>query len=204
MDIMLLFSPWVCCKSAEIDAEVMFPFPHRQTPIINGKCDAIRICVYGLLDIWLSTTTSPLILLAQIPQQPQQPLLIALVHWEYQCTSQAGLRKRKRKIVSSQAVLLCNCLQHPELRFVLLHHLIIQPSSPPRLENGFLPFFVLNRLYWKHHIMKKQMESDWALTPIRIKQQAIVLSLRHSQLKRLNIKGLCNLCTEDYVIILLC
>lgn len=96
MDIKLLFSPWVCCKSAEIDAEVLFPFPHRQTPIINGKCDAIRICVYGLLDIWLSTTTSPLVLLAQIPQQPQQPLLIALVHWEYQYTSQAGLRTKNK------------------------------------------------------------------------------------------------------------
>lgn len=106
MDNMLLFSPWVCCKSAEIDAEVMFPSPHRQTPIINGKCDAIRICVYGLLDIWLSTTTSPLILLAQIPQQPQQTLLIALVHWEYQCTSQAGLRTKKinRFITSSFAL----------------------------------------------------------------------------------------------------
>ncbi len=42
-------------------------------------CDAIRICVYGLLDIWLSPTTSPSVLLSQIPQQPQQPLLIALV-----------------------------------------------------------------------------------------------------------------------------
>lgn len=108
---------------------------------------------------------------------------------------------KKEKNVLSRLVLLCNCLQHPELRLV---HFIIQPSSPARLENGFLPFFVLNRLYWKHHIMKKQMESDWALTPIRIKQPAIVLSLRHSQLKRPNIKGLCNLCTEDDVIILLC
>lgn len=57
-------------------------------------CDAIRICVYGLLDIWLSTTTSPSVLLSQIPQQPQQPLLIALVLSEYQYMSQIGLRTK--------------------------------------------------------------------------------------------------------------